>query len=142
MSPHKFSMGLRSRGLGWPLHNFNFAGLEPRCCLLIGVFGVIVLMKHPFQGHFIISIMQLDRFKYFDISKLIHDPWYAKNRPSTIVGETSHIMILAPPCFTVFSVYCGLNSVFGGCLTNRLWPLDPRITVLLYQSTKCFVISL
>ncbi|CAI9566324.1 unnamed protein product [Staurois parvus] len=25
----------------------------------------------------------------------------------------AHIMMLAQPCFTVFTEYCGLNSVFG-----------------------------
>ncbi len=51
-------------------------------------------------------------------------------------------MMLAPPCFTVFTVYCGLNSVFGGHLTNCLQPLDPKRTILLHQSTKYCAISL
>ncbi|KAL7868976.1 hypothetical protein AOLI_G00129640 [Acnodon oligacanthus] len=40
-------------------------------------------------------------------------------------------IIVAPPCFTVFTVHCGLNSVFRGRLTNCLWPLDPVRTILL-----------
>ena len=53
------------------------------------MFGAVVLLKHPFQGHFLFSIRQHDLFKYFDVSKLIHDPWYAINRPDTIVREKS-----------------------------------------------------
>lgn len=34
--------------------------LEPRCCSLTGVFGDIVLLKHPFQWHFFFGIMQHD----------------------------------------------------------------------------------
>ena len=49
-------------------------------------------------------------------------PKYEKH-PQTIM--------LAPPCFTVFTVYCGLYSVFGGRLTNCLRPLDPIRTILL-----------
>ncbi len=44
--------------------------------------------------------------------------------------------MLEPPCFTVFTEYCGLNSVFRGRLTNCLWPLDPKRTILLHQFTK------
>lgn len=40
-------------------------------------------------------------------------------------------MVLAQPCFPVFTEYCGLNSVFGGHLTNRLWPLESKRTILL-----------
>ena len=75
-------------GLGWPLHNINSVGLKPRFILFTSVFGVTVLLKHPFQGHVLFSIRQHDVFKYFDICKLIHDPWYAINRPNTILGET------------------------------------------------------
>ena len=46
-------------GLCWQLHNVNL-GLEPRCSLLTYVFGVAVLLKHPFQGHFLFSIRQHD----------------------------------------------------------------------------------
>ncbi|XP_052424719.1 band 4.1-like protein 1 isoform X3 [Carassius gibelio] len=48
-------------------------------------------------------------------------------------------MMLAPPCFTVFTVYCGLNSEFGGRLTNCLWPLDPKRTILLSSVHKMFL---
>ncbi|XP_061571342.1 rho GTPase-activating protein 20-like [Cololabis saira] len=36
--------------------------------------------------HFLFSIRQHDLFQYFDVSKLIHDPWYAINRPDTMGG--------------------------------------------------------
>lgn len=39
-------------------------------------------------------------------------------------------MMLSSPCFTVFTVYCGLNSVFGGCLTNCLRPSAPKRAIL------------
>ncbi len=68
--------------LGWPLHNVNLVGLEPRCCSLTGVFGVVVLLKHPFPGHFLFGIRQHNLFKYFNVLKLIHDPWNAINRPN------------------------------------------------------------
>ena len=45
-------------------------------------------------------------------------------------------MMLVPPWFTVFTVYCGLNSVFGGHLTICLWPLDPKRTILLSSVHK------
>ena len=48
-------------------------------------------------------------------------------------------MMLAPPCFMVFRVYCGLNSVFGGRLTNCLRPLDPKRTILLLSVHKMFL---
>ena len=38
--------------------------------------SVIVWLKHPFQGHVLFSKSQYDLCKYFDICKLIHDPWY------------------------------------------------------------------
>ncbi len=83
MSPHKFSIGLRSGD--WAGHSItlNLVGLEPRCCSLTGVFGVVVLLKHPFQGHFLFGIRQHNLFNYFNILKLIHDPWNAINRPNT-----------------------------------------------------------
>ena len=72
---------------------------------------VVVLLKHTFQGHFLFGIRQHNLFKYFDVLKLIHDSWHTINRPNTIVWKTSpHTMIFAPPCFTVFTVHCGLNS--------------------------------
>ncbi len=74
--------------LGWPLHNINLVGLEPRCCSLTGVFRVVVLLKHPFPGHFLFGIRQHNLFKYFNVLKLIHDLWNAINRPNT-VWETS-----------------------------------------------------
>ncbi len=84
MSPHN-----PPRGLGWPLHSINLVGLEPRWCSLTGVFGVIVLLKHPFQGHFLFSISQHDLFKYFKVLKLIHDSCNVIKRPNTVVWETS-----------------------------------------------------
>ncbi|KAK1804763.1 hypothetical protein P4O66_003538 [Electrophorus voltai] len=45
---------------------------EKGSCPLAGVFGVVVLLKHPFQGHFFFSIRQHDLFQYFDIQT---GPW-------------------------------------------------------------------
>ncbi len=78
-------------------------------------------------------------FEYVNVLKLIHDPWNAIHRPNTYYEKHPHIMMLAPPCFTV---YYGLNSVLGGRLTNCLRPLDPKRTILLHQSTKYCAISL
>ncbi len=86
----------------------------------------IGLKSGDWAGH---SIHNL--FKYLNVLKLIHDPWNAINRPTTWYEKPPHIMMLVPPCFTVF--------VFGGRLTNCL---DPKRTILLYQSTKYCGISL
>ena len=56
------------------------------------------------------SIKQHDLFKYFYVLKLIHYPWYAINSHSM-----RNIPILG--CFTVFTVNCGFNSMFGSHLT-------------------------
>lgn len=45
-------------------------------------------------------------------------------------------MMLSSPCFTVFTVYCGLNSVFGGCLTNCLRPSGPKESNLTFISPQ------
>ena len=45
-------------------------------------------------------------------------------------------MTLVPPCFTVFTVCCGLNSLFGDRLTTFLQPLDPKRTILLSSNHK------
>ncbi len=53
-SPRKFPLlikvfyWIKVWRLGWPLHNVNLIGLEPRCCSLTGVTGVVVLLKHLF----------------------------------------------------------------------------------------------
>jgi len=44
--------------------------------------------------------------------------------------------MIVPQCFTVFTAYCGLNSVFGGRLTNCLRPIDPKRTILLSSVHK------
>ena len=59
-----------------------------RMLLLIGGFGVVVFMKHPFQGNFLFGIRQYGLFLYFDVSKLNHDPWFVINGPNTIVWRT------------------------------------------------------
>ncbi|KAF3701031.1 hypothetical protein EXN66_Car016719 [Channa argus] len=130
------------RGLGWPLHNTHFVGLEQRLCSFTSVSGVIVLFKQPFQGHVLFSIRHHDLFNYLDICKLIHDPWYAINTPNTIVGETCSYHD-APPCFTVFTVYCGLNSEFGGHLTNclALGPKKNNFTLISPQNVPPFLFS-
>lgn len=60
-------------------------------------------------------------------------PKYAKH-PQTIM--------LAPPCFTVFTVYFGLYSVFGGRLTNCLQSSDPIRTILLSSVHRILCSSL
>ncbi len=44
--------------LGCPLHKVNLVVLEPRCCSLTGVFGVFVLLQHPFQAYFLFGQRQ------------------------------------------------------------------------------------
>lgn len=56
--------------------------------LFTNVLGVVVLLKHLFQGHLLVHIRKRGIFKYFDICKLIHDPQFAINGPNTILGET------------------------------------------------------
>ncbi len=84
MSPHRFSIGLRSGD--WAGHSITLILLvwnQVIARLLVHVFGVVVLLKHPFQGHFLFGIRQHNLFKYFNVLKLIHDPWNAINRPNT-----------------------------------------------------------
>ena len=63
-------MGLRSGD--WSGHSSlpQSLCLEPRCCSLTRVFGVVVLLRHPFQGHFHLSIRQHSP-----------TPWYEKHPP-------------------------------------------------------------
>ena len=103
-------MGLRSWAieLATPLHQCFFF-LEPRCCLLTCVFGVVVLLKHPFQGHFLIGIWQHNLFKYFEVFKLIHDPWSTINRPNTVVWKTSpYHDSLSSQCTMAWIQYLGV----------------------------------
>ena len=105
--------------------------------LLPGVFGVLVLLKHPFQGHFLFSIRQHDLFKYSDVLKLIHDLWYVISGPTPQYNKHPHIMMLAPPCFTVFSVLWLEFSVWGSF--DKLWPLDTKRTVNVYPLQHMFI---
>ena len=83
MSPPKFSIGLWSGD--WAGHSITLILLVwNQDCLLTGVFGVAVLLKHPFRGHFLFRIRQRDLLKYFGVFKRIHDPWYAINRQPII----------------------------------------------------------
>lgn len=136
MSPHKFSIGVRSGGF----HDVNVVGLEPRCCSLTGVFVVGVLVKHTFPEHFLSSIRQHDLFRYCDICKLIHDPWYVRNRPNTTVWQTAPHHDACTTMFQGLQSGLWLNSVFGGGhLTHRLQPLDPKSTLLLLSVHKIFL---
>lgn len=46
-------------------------------------------------------------------------------------------------CFTVFTMYCGLNSVLWGHLTHFLWNLNPKRTIwLLPKPVKLYSFSL
>lgn len=64
---------------------------------------VVVLLKYPFQGHFLFDVRRPD-LMYFDVSKLIFDPF----------SVIDVVVMRAPPGFTV-----------GGRLTNCLKRLDP-----------------
>ena len=81
------SCWIKVLGLGWTLHDVNLVGLEPRWWLLTGVFWVVFLLKKPMSRAF--PLLQRDLLKYFDVSKLIHDPWCVINRPDSIIWETS-----------------------------------------------------
>ena len=141
---HKFSMRLRFLGgLSWPLHYLNPFCLELRCCSLTHVFGVVVLLKYPFQGHFLFGIWQ-HLFKHFDVFKLIHDPWYMINRPNTVVWKTSLYHDFLRHHASLSSVYCGLDSVLGGHLStttrlkkNNFSPLN--VTAFLFGPIDVFL---
>lgn len=128
-SPHKFSIGLRSG---------DWAGHSITLILLVwnheftSVFGVIVLLKQPFQGHVLFSIGQHDLFKYFNICKLIHDPWYAINRPNTIVGETCPYH---DACTTM--LHC-LHCVLW--LEFRVWGSSHKLSVALGPKKNNFTL--
>ena len=83
----KFSMGLRSgySGAGHSVTSIIFVWNQDVARLLLCLGGVLVLLKHPFQGHFLFGIRQhklLDQFEYIKILWYIQtDPWslvYAK----------------------------------------------------------------
>ncbi|MEQ2211980.1 hypothetical protein XENOCAPTIV_022270 [Xenoophorus captivus] len=48
-------------------------------------------------------------------------------------------MMLEPPCFTVFRVYCGFSPVFGVHLKIYLHPLDPKRAILLSPVHEMFL---
>lgn len=132
---------IKVRGLGWPLHNINFVGLEPRFCSFTSVFGLIVLLKHPFQGHVLFSIRQHDLFKYFDTCKLIHDPWYAINRPNTIVGETCISWCLHHHLHCLHCVLWLEFRVWGSSyeLSAALGPKKNNFTLISPQNVPLFL---
>ena len=55
--------------LGRSLNDVDLVGLEPRRCCFLVCLRVAVLLKHPFQGHFLLIIRQQE---YFGVIKLIH----------------------------------------------------------------------
>lgn len=131
------------QGLGWPLPNLNFVCLEPRCCSLTGVFRVGVLLKHPFHWHFLFSIRQHDLFKYSDRSKLILYPWYAINRPDSILRRNS----LISWCFHHHASRSSQCTVAWIQCLVVVWqtvcgPRTQKEQSYLHQSTNCFSISL
>lgn len=105
--------GFEDRGLNWPPHYPNPFCLEPRRCSLTRVFGVVVVHN---------------LFKYFDVFNGSMTPGRWQIGPKK---KKPHTMPFVPPCLTVFTEYCGLNSVPGGHLTYCCWPLGPNRTVLL-----------
>ena len=119
VSPHQFFYFIKVQGLVWWLHDINPVGLEPGCCRLL----VRLRLSSCFSS---------SGFKYFDVFKLIHDPWYVINN------------ISIPWCLlhraSVSSVFCSFNSVFGGRLINCLWTQEEQSSF--HQSTKCRSISL
>lgn len=81
--------------------------------LLADVLWLIVLFKHPIQGHSLIGNMTSV------FSSIQTDPW--------------------PHPASLSSVYCGFSSVFGSFLTNSLWPLDPKRAIYLSLVYKRFL---
>lgn len=132
IAPYKFSIGLWSGN--WSGHSITLTLLEPRYYTLAGVFGIIV----PFQGHFLFSKRQYD-LKYFDISKLVHDPWYAINGTNTMVGETARYHEACSTMFHSLQSVLWLEFSVGGHLTRTLWPLDSKRTILLSSVHKIFL---
>lgn len=71
------------------------------------------------------------------------DPWCAMNWHKTAVGETCPCHDACSTCFSVFTVFCGLSSEFGGCLKNWLRPRHPKRAILLSSVHKmCLHFSL
>lgn len=91
VTPQVFNW-IKTRRLGWPLHNFDSVGLEARCCLLAclltGVFGVVRLVQTPIARAFPLQ-HKATWSSIFDICKLNHERLYAKTRPETTIRETS-----------------------------------------------------
>lgn len=139
VSPQVFS-GIKLQALGaGPLHNFNFIGLERRCCLLTGVFEVVVLPEHPFGRRFLFGMRRRDLLKYFDMGKLIRAPLYAIHRPNEIGRESPH-----HDACTAAMLHWGFNTVLCGALTNCLRPLwtQKKEQCYFHQCTEWFSSSL
>ena len=105
--------------------------------LLTGVFAVSVLFKHPFQGHFLFSRRQhglSPSILMYSNWSTIPGMWWKGPIPS--YEKHPRIRMLAPPWFTVFTAYCHLNSVFGGRLTNCLWPQTQKEQSCFHLTTK------
>lgn len=68
------------------------------------------------------SVGHRDLFKYFKICKLIRDPWFATTEPTPQEEKQNHVMMLLPPCFTVFR-HCALWLEFRTILNSLLQEL-------------------
>ena len=104
--------------------------------LLAGVFGVIVLLKHHIKGISSSAWVNMTSSSILMYIKLIQSltPQHEKH---------PHIMMLAPPCFTVFIVYCSLNWVLGVGSVGAVWQtVCSQIWTFFHQFIKCYFIYL
>ena len=110
--------------------NQAFAGL------LVYVFGVVVLLKHTFQGWKLSSIRQHDLFKCLTC-KRIHESLYVINRLNTIESwETS-------PNHDASCLHWGLNSEFLGSshkLSAAFGPKRTNFTLISPQNVPPFLL--
>ena len=128
MSPHKLSIGLRSGD--WAGHSTRLLNWNQDFACLLVCLGSLSCWNTNFRP-FSLQCKAAWPLQGF---------WYMQTGPWSLVCATqAHITMLAPPCFTLFRVYCGLNSEFGGRLMNCLWPLDPKRTILLSSVHKLFL---
>ena len=127
--------------MSWPLHYLNPLCLEPRCCSLTDVFGIVIhLLKQPFQGHFLFGIRQHNLFKNFDVcATMLHClisvmwPEFSTRGSSDLLSKTTrpeknNYTLISPQNVTTF--------VFGP-IKGFLGKFLPFLHMLFFQQ-RCF----
>lgn len=108
---------------------------------------VVVLLKHPFQEHFLFGARQRDPFKYFDVCKLIHVivcDKQARHRSETTISmrrrwnhHASVFRVLWPE-FSVWASSDKLSAGLGPKKHNLTFIKTQNVPPFLYKSADLF----